>query len=239
MPLDKPGANVLDPPSNKTGDPKSDEGKIPRTEKSPELLEAEKGIENIRKENETLKSRLESVEEMQAELEELREERKLTIAEKARLEQLRKVGDDIEAKLAQIEANPEAKPWWVGIDRRIDKKLQDSEDRGKTQASEIVMESFVHAKAAENKMDYKKFRSELADCLPAKMMDELPHIKAEAAYQVWQSTQNFKKREAELIKREAELNGTREDGSRKPRETTFEEAKASNDIQGMKKHLGL
>jgi hypothetical protein len=220
---------------DKSLDPKtvvspSDEGKSPSktTDDRPEL-------NRVMEENRKLKEQLESTQSEKEELEQLREERRLTLAEKQRLEKLNSKETDIESKIAEARNNPQNEIWFASIERA----MKDASVDARLFMSESFKDEFVEDMAEKHNMKFEDLYNELQSHVPAKMLDQLPHKKVKTAYKNWIKANevNDALKEAKALKDKEAL--SREDGTGKPRHSSFEDAAKAGDRNAMRKLAGV
>lgn len=213
-----------------TSDVKTDSS----TKQTAEQLQAE--IDRKKEELKSLTDQVGNAETLATELEDVKAEIAALKEEggnKRRLETLESAEDDLEFQIAGLRKDPKNRAFF----NEFDKKLSQAEERGGLRALIAIQQDMVEDWASENKLDYKKFRVELLKF--ADQQDDNPIRKAKNAYKGWKEFQEFRKDKDALAVEKAKLNGSSENGTRKTRETTLEEAIKDKDLQAQKRLLGL
>lgn len=196
----------------------SGEGQIPSKE-----LE-DKVRENLRAEYERKNVELTSqIQELNNRYAELEQKTRLSTSEKKEFATL-------EDEIAKLESMPEAKAWLAAADKRA----LSAKEQAKYEIQLDMQKEFLDEKAAELGMDPKQFIQELA-VFQGKYSDKNPMQRAKLCLKDWQAQKDFAKREADLKKREDEINGFREDGRHVARDerkiTSMDDVKSSADLQ--------
>lgn len=212
--------------TTKPEDSQSLEGK--KASPTSEELLANAKAENARKQEviESLNTKYENLEAQIAEL-------KVQGGHKQELERLESKQEDVELEINRLRKMPENKAFYSDLDR----KIEQAEERGSAKALIVLQEEMINDWAEENSLKFDVFAKELKKFAD---QDELnPIRKAKNAYKQWKEYRDFKKSKEEVDLAKAKLNGSNEDGTRKARESTLDDAIKGGDIEAQKKHLGL
>jgi hypothetical protein len=200
--------------------------------KSPEQLLTEYKLENERKQGEvsSLRGELDEMKGLYAEL-----------VEQGRMKEAKHVKEDIsdlKDEINSLRSKPENKAFFKHLDDSLEGTLKSAEERGANRALAVLQKSLLRKTAKAEGVKVEELVKELKS-FAGKHSDEDILTKTELAIEDWKEFQEFKKEKAELEKEKAKLNSSSENGNRQSRASTLDDAKAANDIQGMKKHLGL
>lgn len=192
----------------------SDEGK------SPSEKELENRIrENLRAEYErktaTYEEKLEAAQERIAELD---EKVRLTEKEKAEKLRLERKEDELERLISSMDNDPDpnVRAWNEKAKRESSKAANEAKEAAKFEVFLDLQKEFLEEKAEELGIDYKKFTKELS-VYQGKYADKNPLQRAKLCLRDWNKDKDFAKRESELKRREDELKGFGENGSREIR----------------------
>jgi len=200
--------------------------------KSPEQLLAEYKAENERKQGEVVSLR-EELTEMKSLYQELVDQGRMREASKVKGEI-----SDLKDEIASLRTKPENKAFFTHLDESLEKTKAEAEERGANRALATLQKNLLRKTAKAEGLKVEELVKELKS-FAGKHSEEDILTKTELAIEDWKEFQAYKKEKAELEKEKAKLQSSSENGNRQSRQSTLEEAKASNDIQSMKKHLGL
>lgn len=214
--------------------PQPGEGKIP----------SEKDIENRVRKNlegeysrktEELSSKLQ---EYQDQIEELKEQNRLSVTERERLKRLESGRNEIEEELEILETDKKYKPYIAAIDKRTSKT---KEEAIKEAHDSVFMTLAVRARAKAARSEgitEKEMIAELNPIMKGRWLDLDPMERVELALEERTKLKADAKREAERKAKELEESGL-EAGQTKPRERTLSEIKKSGDNLAHAAALGL
>lgn len=141
--------------------------------------------------------------------------------------------EDLELQIQGLRKKPENRAFFSEFDR----KIKNAEERGSLTALIAIQKEMVEDWAETEKVDLKTFQKELTRF--ADQDEESPTRKAKKAYKAWKEFRDYQKDKEELKKKLAKEGISDEDGTRKARETTLEDAVKSKDFTAQKKLLGL
>lgn len=203
---------------------------------------AEELLANAKAENERKTTELSSLKQEFAEMkdryEELDEKIRLTAQEREEKSQIKSEMGDLKDQISQLRLKPENKAFFAHLDESIKAAKDEGMTLGAQQALVILQQNYLKKVAREEKLDYKKLVDSVRP-FSSKYDSEDPLTKAEMGVSDWREFQKFQKEKEDFALEKAKLGLSGEDGRRKPRETTLEEAVASKDIQAQKRALGL
>lgn len=228
------GVKVDESLASKTSEIPSLEGK-----KASTTDDSRPEINRVMEENRKLKEQLESVKTEREELEDLREERRLTLAEKARLEKLNSKEGKLEDQIDAIESDPNNKLWLSAVDRKIQKALKTQSAEAVVSMSENFKDEFVEEMSEKHEMKFEDLYAELQKYVPAARINDLPHKKVKVAYKGWLKANEFKKEldEAKAIKEKNKV--SLEDGTGKTRHASLDDAAKAGDRRAMRDIAGV
>ena len=185
------------------------------------------------------------------ELEEIEDKRELSRKEEAERLKLQRGQSSIEDQIEELKHKPEAKPWMTHLEREVVKASKLGAEQGRMDALTELAADFLEEAAEELSSKKDDNGKELyAGLTEQKLLKELkpylgqfenknPYMKVKKAYKAWLAHNEYLREKDEIVKAKAELNSSKENGTRTPRATNLDDAVKAGDRATQRELLGI